>query len=323
MARFDVFNGDADGICALRQLRLAEPADSEIVTGLKHDIALLARVPARAGDQVTVLDLSLRRNFAALVAMLERGVHVRYFDHHDAGEVPRHRLLDATLDASGLACTSELVDIAVGGRFRAWAVVGAFGDGLVESAQALARKMALDPEQALRLRALGEAMNYNAYGDSEADVLVPPERLYRLAAAYRDPFAFLEGEPLLDRLARERDADLERAAAVPAAWSTASAQLRVLPGAAWSRRVMGTFAHRLAAEDPRRVHAVAVPRAHSGYRVSVRTPAGRSLRADAFCRRFPQGGGRATAAGIEDLGAEGLDGFLAAFSAAYAGGGGA
>ena len=320
MARFDVFNGDADGICALRQLRLAEPADAQVVTGLKHDIALLARVPAQAGDQVTVLDLSLRRNREALVAMLARGVHVRYFDHHDAGVVPRHPLLDATLDASGFACTSELVDIAVGGRFRAWAIVGAFGDGLDESARALARGLDLDAPRLQRLRDLGEALNYNAYGDSEADVLVPPERLYRLAAAYRDPFAFLEGEPLLGRLARERAADLERAAAVPAAWSAPSAELRVLPDAAWSRRVMGTFAHRLAADDPHRAHAVAVPRPGGNYRVSVRTPAGRALRADAFCRRFPQGGGRATAAGIEDLGPGGLDGFLATFSAAYAGG---
>ena len=38
----DVFNGDADGLCALHQLRLAEPlADAQLVTGVKRDIALL------------------------------------------------------------------------------------------------------------------------------------------------------------------------------------------------------------------------------------------------------------------------------------------
>ena len=47
--RIDVFNGDADGICALHQLRLAAPADSELVTGVKRDIALLERVAARLG----------------------------------------------------------------------------------------------------------------------------------------------------------------------------------------------------------------------------------------------------------------------------------
>ena len=29
---FDVFNGDADGICSLLQLRLQQPADSQRVT---------------------------------------------------------------------------------------------------------------------------------------------------------------------------------------------------------------------------------------------------------------------------------------------------
>ena len=62
MRQIDVFNGDADGLCALQQLRLAEPADSVLVTGVKRDIALLERVSAGAGDLVTVLDVSLDTN---------------------------------------------------------------------------------------------------------------------------------------------------------------------------------------------------------------------------------------------------------------------
>src|SRR6185437_6344566 len=130
MRHYDVFNGDADGICSLHQLRLADPLDSELVTGLKRDIALLDSVPARSGDVVTVLDVSLDRNRAGLLALLDRGVHVRYFDHHHAGDIPRHPRLEAAIDVSRDACTSALVDRHLGGRFRAWAVVGAFGDDL-------------------------------------------------------------------------------------------------------------------------------------------------------------------------------------------------
>jgi hypothetical protein len=36
MRYHDVFNGDADGICALHQLRLADPLDSILVTGLNR-----------------------------------------------------------------------------------------------------------------------------------------------------------------------------------------------------------------------------------------------------------------------------------------------
>ncbi len=62
MTRFDVFNGDADGICALQQLRLAQSVESELVTGVKRDIALLKKVSAGEGDLVTVLDVSLDKN---------------------------------------------------------------------------------------------------------------------------------------------------------------------------------------------------------------------------------------------------------------------
>ena len=122
MRCYDVFNGDADGICALRQLRLAEPLEATLVTGVKRDIALLKHVPAQRGDRVTVLDLSLDRNREALAALLERGVEVRYFDHHFAGPIPRHPGLVAVIDESGALCTSALVDRHLLGRFRPWAV---------------------------------------------------------------------------------------------------------------------------------------------------------------------------------------------------------
>jgi hypothetical protein len=48
------FNGDADGLCALQQLRLAGPraaaGQETLVTGVKRDIALLDRVAASRGD---------------------------------------------------------------------------------------------------------------------------------------------------------------------------------------------------------------------------------------------------------------------------------
>ncbi len=38
---YDVVNGDADGICALHQLRLADPRAARLISGVKRDIALL------------------------------------------------------------------------------------------------------------------------------------------------------------------------------------------------------------------------------------------------------------------------------------------
>jgi len=173
---FDVFNGDADGICALHQLRLADPLDSILVTGLKHEIALLERVRAREGDVVTVLDLSLDRNRAGLESLLGRGVHVRYFDHHYAGEIPASDDLEPVIDTAGGWCTSALVDRHLGGRFRAWAVVGAFGDQLDALAARLGASIGLDASALDVLRNLGHTLNYNAYGVSDGDVAIPRPR---------------------------------------------------------------------------------------------------------------------------------------------------
>ena len=77
---------------------------------------------------MTVLAVSVERNRAALLALLERGARIRSFDHHAAGEVPSHPGLEAHIDESAGVCTSILVDRHLKGRFRRWAVVAAFGD---------------------------------------------------------------------------------------------------------------------------------------------------------------------------------------------------
>jgi hypothetical protein len=152
---YDVFNGDADGICALHQLRLAEPRASVLVTGAKRDIALLAHVEAQAGDAVTVLDISLARNAAALNQLLARGATCRYFDHHYAGEIPAHPRLETFIDTAPDICTSLLVDRHLEGCWRVWAVVAAFGDNLAASAQRAAAGLGLNELQLAQLQELG------------------------------------------------------------------------------------------------------------------------------------------------------------------------
>jgi hypothetical protein len=314
---FDVFNGDADGICALRQLRLAEPREAVLVTGLKRDIELVKRVRARAGDAVTVLDVSLERNREALDGLLAAGVSVRYFDHHAAGEVPRDVRLEAHLDESPMTCTSALVDRFVDGRFRAWAVAGAFGDNLPELAAELGASAGLDADALEWLRELGESINYNAYGETLDDVLVAPGELYRMASLYADPLPFARDEPLVARLTERRVTDLHRALARTPHRSTSAADVYVLPDAAWSRRVCGTFANRLALSHPDVAHAVVTPRSDGGYAVSVRAPRATAASALDFCRAFPGGGGRSLAGGIERLAPDRLESFIDAFALAW------
>ncbi|MGE5170505.1 MAG: hypothetical protein ACM3JC_09050 [Rudaea sp.] len=306
MTHFDAFNGDADGICALHQLRLAEPKDAVLVSGVKRDIALLQRIDAHAGDSVTALDISVAENRPALVALLERGVRVEYFDHHFAGDVPVHPNLRAVLDPSPRTCTGMLVDRHLGGRYRVWAVVAAFGDNLAPEALAIAADLALDAAQLDALRDLGEALAYNAYGDTEADLVMHPVELYRLVHRHADPFAFMRTEPIFATLCASRHDDLALAHGITPAYVLSGASIYVLPDAAWSRRVRGAFANELALASPGRAHAVLTPNASGGLTASIRAPIRGGTGADVLCRRFPSGSGRAAAAGINDLPADRL-----------------
>ena len=316
---YDAFNGDADGICALIQLRLAEPADSVLVTGVKRDICLLSRVPAQAGDTVTVLDVAVARNVEALDAFLARGVRVRWFDHHNPGTVPEHPGFEPHIDTDAGVCTSLLVDRHLAGRYRVWAVAAAFGDSMPESARRAAEPLGLAPDRLDQLRELGECINYNAYGDSLDDLYFHPAELYRRLYAYGEPFAFIGEAPEFRTLREGYAADMGRARSLSATETRDSGAVYVLPDAAWARRVSGVFANELAQGHPARAHAILTRSPRGGYIVSVRAPLTTRSGADELCRRFETGGGRKAAAGINALPESRIGDFLNAFFEAYAG----
>jgi hypothetical protein len=317
MAQYDVFNGDADGLCALQQLRLKEPVDSMLVTGVKRDIKLLDRVAAKATDLVTVLDISLEPNRLALEKLLQAGVRVRYFDHHFVADIPPHPLLSASIDFSPDVCTSLLVDRCIGGQFRSWAVVGAFGDNLNDRAKHAAQTLHVDEQDLTVLRELGTCLNYNAYGASVDDLHFAPEEVFRRLHPYDDPLVFAQEDDIFATLRAGYAEDLERAERLVPEYKSERAALFILPSEPWARRVSGVFANRLVQQMPQRAHALLTRLQAGGYLVSVRAPLSNKVDAATLCRRFPTGGGRPAAAGINQLPEERLDEFLAAFAGMY------
>jgi len=316
-AFYDIFNGDADGICALHQLRLVTPRDAVLITGIKRDIRLVERVRAEAGDELTVLDVSLDSNRTGVRAALAAGARVRYFDHHFAGEIPEHEAFEANIDAAPDMCTSLIVDRALGGVHRAWAVTAAFGDNLAAAAAMAAQPLELAPHALAQLQELGECLNYNAYGESVDDLYYHPADLYRALDPYADPLRFIEGEPVFDVLRAGMLDDLYRAEDIRPHLADDEHALIVLPDAAWSRRVSGVLGNRLAQRHPLRAHAVITAKREGGYLVSVRAPVERPQGADVLCRQFETGGGRAGAGGINHLPASGLERFARAFAQAF------
>lgn len=317
MKQFDVFNGDADGICALQQLRLTDPANSQLVTGVKRDIELLDQVQAASGDAITVLDISLDKNRAGLLRVLDAGATVRYFDHHFAGDIPRHPRLTTHIDTAGDTCTSLIVNDFLNSAHAPWAVTAAFGDNAEPAAERLASQIGLSERQRDQLRELGILINYNAYGESLDDLHFSPHDLVRRIRPYADPLEFVAGDPSFRQLKEAYDGDVAKAASLKPHDATPRCALYILPAEAWARRVSGVFANQLAQEHTERAHALLTRLPDGGFVVSVRAPLSTRSGADDLCRQFPTGGGRKAAAGINHLPDDQLDSFAKAFAVQF------
>lgn len=314
---YDAFNGDADGICALHQLRLAEPLESTLITGVKRDIGLLKKIDAVAGDEIYALDIAVEKNTAALAAMLAKGVKVRWFDHHNPGELPLHPNFQAHIDTAADVCTSLLVDRFLAGKHRVWAVAAAYGDNLHAAARSAAQSLALSDAQLAQLRELGECLNYNGYGDSLDDLHFHPAELYRQLHRYRNPFEFIREAAAFQTLSAGYAADMASARGCQPLEARAGGAVFMLPDAAWARRVSGVYANELASASPLRAHAMLTRAPKGHYVVSVRAPLSNKSGADELCKRFDTGGGRKAAAGINVLPEERIPDFVAAFFATW------
>ena len=311
MANYDLFNGDADGICALIQLRLAEPRKATLVTGIKRDNALLKHISPKAGDNITVLDVSMKKNTAPLQAALAAGAKVFYVDHHQAGEIPQHENLQAHINTAANTCTSLIVNAYLKSRFEEWAIVAAFGDNITVVAEKLCEKAGYSAQQVDQLRTLGVCMNYNGYGASLDDLFYHPADLYRIASQYESPFNFIESEvDVFSKLKNGYEQDMKKALAVKAFQESEKSAMFILPNEKWARRVSGVLGNELANRFPARAHAVLTE--HGGkyegqnvnegriYQVSIRAPRNNPVGADEIAAKFG-GGGRKGAAGVDVL----------------------
>lgn len=310
---YDIFNGDADGICALHQLRLAVPCESTLITGVKRDIALVERVPAQGDDTVVVLDISFDKNRDAVERFLKQGTKVDYYDHHYAGEIPKNKNLNCYINTAAETCTSLIVNEILGGQYVNWAITAAFGDNLHAQAVALAKKEGLTALQTNQLEELGTLINYNGYGSVVDDLFFPPEQLYKIIQTYIDPFEFINHETAFQVLRKGFATDLAKAVKIKPQLKTEKHGVFKLPNEPWARRISGVYGNMLTQKYPQRAHAVLSEIDNKNYVVSVRASLNNRTGADELCRQFVSGGGRKAAAGINKLPFTAYDEFVVKF----------
>tara|TARA_Y100001956_G_scaffold80758_1_gene96623 strand:+ start:3980 stop:4936 length:957 start_codon:yes stop_codon:yes gene_type:complete len=315
---YDVFNGDADGIIALLQLRLAEPIASTLITGVKRDIQLLEKLSVDSSDSVTVLDISMDKNQVALEGILATGTPVFYADHHKASQIPVSSNLEAHINLDANTCTALIVDELLNGRFHTWAITAAYGDNLIARADELAEKHGLTNEQKAQLKELGTLINYNGYGSKLEDLHFDPAVLFKALLAYDDPFAAIadQNSPF-HSLRYAYQQDMDKALAVEPQYKSEKVAVFELPNEASSRRISGVYGNMLANQSPDSAHAVLTENADGTYTVSLRAPLHNKQGAGDICSQFPSGGGRAAAAGVNALEKEQLAAFIEAVETYY------
>lgn len=322
MKHYDVFNGDADGIISLVQLRLAAPKQAELVTGIKRDISLVKQIPLDEIDKnsnITILDISMEKNAEALNAVLATQASVMYADHHRAGEIPNAVNLSAHINLDANTCTALIVDQLLDKQFHDWAIAAAFGDNLISVATVLCKQQGYSSEQTEQLKELGTLVNYNGYGANTDDLAFHPADLYKQLVQYRSPFDCInDPNSAYHTLKNAFSSDFNQALSADVLHESKLAKAVLLEDAAWSRRISGTYGNHLANENPDTAHIVVTVVDDANYLISLRAPLNNKTGAGDICSTFETGGGRAAAAGINLLPKQDLPKLITAVESYYA-----
>ena len=319
MTYYDVFNGDADGILSLVQLRQVEPRDSILVTGVKRDTELVKKVSVNdSAKHITVLDVSMEKNTDALLSHLATGAQVFYADHHRAGDIPTDKNLEALIDLDANVCTALIVDNYLDGKKHLWAIAATYGDNLIAKGDELSLKAGLTKEQAKLLKELGTLVNYNGYGESLKDLHFEPAQLFKELVKYDSPFSCIEAQDsVFIKLRQAYQEDHRKALSAEILAEKSNVLAIELEDAAWARRISGVYGNELANENVNKAIIVLTKNADDSYRVSLRAPINNKQGAGDICSMYQTGGGRAAAAGINHLPNTQLNDFIAKVAGYY------
>jgi hypothetical protein len=278
----DVFNGDADGLFAAHQLRLAEPgpdpAAGAVVTGLKREIACSNRIDVPAGRR----DATARASTSRSAATAPRSSACSRRARPCAGSTttmpatcPRHPRLRAHIDTAPETCTSLIVDRELRGAIGAgqWPRPSATtsapsptrsaADAGADRGRTGAAARTRRGGQLQRLRRDARRRADRAGGAVCAAGRVMPIRSTSFATTRSSP-----------NWPRAGAADLAGAVQLRPWRQCGGGAVFVLPDEGWSRRVLGSFRQPAGRAFVDSAFAVLKARAEGGYLASVRAPAG-------------------------------------------------
>ncbi len=305
---FDICAGDADALCAVLQWRLHEPKVAQMVSGPLCVTDSLGNFPVFPGDELLVCNVPIQVSRTPVTQTPARHATVQYLDCRGPASLLWHLQAKGTIPTSAKVCSSLLVNHLLQGKFRGWALVGAYGSAVQFDSEAQALAPGCSAGERKRLQQLGEAISYNAGVLHPRYVYMEPAHLYAQLARYDDPLDFLQAEPVAAELDGVFQSDLQKALAWKPYWKDAHATVYVLPDEGWAYRVARQLKSRLAVLNPGRAIAVLSPAGSGSVRVAVQS--GLDVRATVAPKKWL----------IEKLPLNEVDNFVGAFSASGWGG---
>lgn len=318
MMVYDIFNGDADGIFSVIQFQKKYPQKTKLITGIKRDIELLKDLEPNSDDYLRIFDISMKKNMPYLSGLLKRNIDIIYFDHHDPGNIPLKNNLESYISTSPNACTSLLVSAYLKKEFHIWAIPGIFGDNLSDVALEESKKLKLGYKEIQKLKILGELVNYNSYGETIGDLTVHPKLLLEEIIEYDSPLNVIDNKSsLINEIQEVFTSDYQQAKKSETLYTDENVSVIKMKNHISSNRISGYYSNHIANENPYKAHAIITTNKEKNIKVSIRAPLNKNKGAVAVAKKFPTGGGRERAAGINNLPIEMLDEFIKEFSSFY------
>jgi nanoRNase/pAp phosphatase (c-di-AMP/oligoRNAs hydrolase) len=315
MKHYDVFNGDADGIISLHQYRLQFPRESELITGVKRDVKLLRNLQNIKNSVLSVFDISLLSNSEYIENILKNKNKVRWFDHHEPGNIDLGKNFSIKVDSDPNCCTNILVDKFIDGLHRPWTICGAYGDNLHEQAEKL--NPCFGEIKMLELKEIGETLNYNGYGNKESDLTVHPKDVYLDIHKYRSPFQYRKKSEIYNKIYTQMKSDESELNSSEILHTSNIGDIILLPNTKASIRYSGIYSNKQTTDNPNKAFAILTNINDDTYRVSIRSPKNNPTGASKLALQFPTGGGREKAAGINELPKIELKSFIEKFEEVY------
>ncbi len=302
-----ITHGDADGLTSAYQ-RIREDWDFtedrnrqsvfhdgayepqtnfEIVSGKKTQIGLVNEVADKVapGSTVLVMDLSSRENTLGLMKLKKKGAKVHYIDHHEPAENLDDLLIEGSskvINTDKTYNTSTIINEGFRNRYVEWAIVGAYGDNLIATAEKLAKEHGIQHQE--DLRQVANILNYNSCSEG-----IAPDQLLKNLLRYNSPIDFLRSD-LGQRLNEQYVSAKKQLSEVSPIYSN-DFEIYLLPDSEVARALFPIVSNDMQGKSPSKTHIVLVP-FNNTFTVSIRAP----QKANEIAKKLG-GGGRETAAG--------------------------